>query len=37
MDLQMDLLNFIEKFYSTIVDLFCIYKSDNNTNITYVY
>ena len=35
-DLQMDWLNFIEKLYSSIVDLFCRYKSDNYTNITYI-
>ena len=31
-----DWLDFIEKLYSTIVDLFCRYKSDNNTNIVYI-
>ena len=34
MELWMEWLNFIEKFYFTIVDLFCIYKSDND-NIAY--
>ena len=32
----MDWLNFIEKLYYIIVDLFCRYKSDNNTNIVYI-
>ena len=29
-------LNFIEKLYFTIVDLFWRYKSDNHTNIAYI-
>ena len=33
---QIEWLNFIEKLYSTIVDLFCRHKSDNNMNITHV-
>ena len=36
MDSQTERLNFIEKLYFTIVDLFCRYKSDNNMNITYI-
>ena len=35
-DSRMDWLNFIEKRNLTILDLFCICKSDNNTNITYI-
>ena len=31
----MECLNFIEKLYSTIEDLLCRYKSDNNMNIAY--
>ena len=31
----LDWLNFIEKIDYTIVDLFCRYKSDNNTTIAY--
>ena len=33
---QMEWLNFLEKLYSTIVDLFCRYNSDNNMNTTYI-
>ena len=33
---QVEWLNFIEKLYFTIVDLFCRYKSDNKANITYI-
>ena len=29
-------VNFIEKLYFTIVDLFWQYKSDNHTNIAYI-
>ena len=37
-DLQTEWLNFIEKLYSTTVDLFCRYKSDStcNTHIVYI-
>ena len=36
MDSRTERLNFIEKLYFTIVDLFCRCKSDNNMNITYI-
>ena len=35
-DSQMECLNFVEKLYFTIVDLFCRYKSDTNKNIAYI-
>ena len=34
-DSQMDWLYFTENLFSTIVDLFCRYKSDDNMNIVY--
>ena len=36
MELQTKWLNFIEKLYFTIIDLFCRYSSDNNKNFTYI-
>ena len=33
---QMEWLNFIEKLYFTILDLFCRYMSDNNKNFAYI-
>ena len=36
MDLRMDRLNFNEKLYLTIVDLFCTYRRDNIMKITYI-
>ena len=32
----MEWLNFVEKVYFTIVDLFCRYKSDSNKNIAFI-
>ena len=36
MESQTERLNFIEKLYFIIVDLFCRYNSDNNKTIAYI-
>ena len=36
MESRTEWLNFVEKLYFTIADLFCRYNSDNNKNFAYI-